>query len=282
MCSTVKSPYMKIPTGVSWLICALCVVASLAAARATELYNLDFTPPDLGTYQVTLGNPLVQSSVGPFTDALVFDAVTNGGQIRLPIAMSAPEYELQFDVFAHNLVNSDYSFGMFLDGTTVRSVDFHGGLNSVYVYQANPFLNLPLASLTNDSVYHLDISLDMQGLVWSVTINGNPLFNGPLSGAGLQDIRFGISPWIGGASNAPGTFVALDNVLVSAEPEPSVAGLAAAGILLWLALRSYAVLARASRLRVSETTIFETHRRDACATNFAAIDKSKSGNGWEK
>jgi hypothetical protein len=242
--SIVKLPYMKIPAGVpeqrtnlKLLILALCVAASPAAARGTELYNLDFTPPDSGTYQVTLGNPTVQSSVGPFTDALVFHAVTSGEQIRLPIAMPAPEYDLQFDLFAHNLANSDYSFGVFLDGTTIRSVNVHGGLNSVYVYQANPFLNLSLMSLTNDATYHLDVLLDLQSSVWSVAVNGTSLFNGPLGGAGLQDVRFGIAPWIGGAVDAANTYVALDNVLVATVPEPSVVGLAAAGILLWLQLR---------------------------------------------
>ena len=224
-------------TNLKLLIFALCVAASPAAARGTELYNLDFTPPDSGTYQVALGNPTVQSSVGPFTDALVFHAVTNGEQIRLPIAMTVPEYDLQFDLFAHNLTDSDYSFSVFLDGTAIRSVNFQGGLNSVYVYQGNPFLNLSLLSLANDATYHLDVLLDLQSSVWSVAVNGMSLFNGPLDGAALEDVRFGIAPWIGGAANTPDTYVALDNVLVATVPEPSFVGLAAAGILLWLQLR---------------------------------------------
>lgn len=242
--SIVKLPCMNIPAGGSeqrtnlkLLIVALCVAAAPAAARAGELYNLDFTPPDSGTYQMTLGNPTVQSSVGPFTDALVFHAVASGEQIRLPIAMPAPGYDLQFDLFAHNVANSDYSFGVFLDGTATRSVNFHGGLNSVYAYQSIPFLNLSLISLTNDATYHLDVVLDLQSSVWSMAVNGMSLFNGPLGGAGLPDVRFGIAPWIGGAANAPDSYVALDNVQVAAVPEPPVVGLATPGILLWLQLR---------------------------------------------
>ncbi len=242
--NVVKAANMKIQnadcgkgTKLKLAVCMFLAVVLPAVSRAIELYNLDFTPPDLGTYQVMAGNPTVQSSVGPFTDALVFDAVSGGEQIRLPIGITAPEYEFQCDVLAHNLLNSDYAFGVFFDTPTVNSVNFHGGLNSVYVYQSSPFLNLSLSSLTNDLVYHLDVTLDLQNSDWSVAVNGNSLFSGPLGGLALQDIRFGLAPWIGGAANAPNTYMALDNVIVSAVPEPATAGLAVAGVLLWLNLQ---------------------------------------------
>jgi hypothetical protein len=214
--------------------CFACLLISAAASRAVDLYNLDFTATELGTYQVTLGNPSLQSAVGPFADALVFDAVTGGEQIRLPVGTSGPQYEIQFDVLAHNLLNSDYSFGFYLDTATVHSVNFHGGLNCIYVYQPSPFLNYSLAPLVNDSVYHFDVGLNTQSSVWSVAINGTSLFDGPCDGAVLQDIRFGIALWIGGAANAPSTYVALDNVVVSLVPEPSSAALSFAGALAWL------------------------------------------------
>ena len=242
--SLVEVIYMKIhgavfAAGTSFrtFACFVYLFISAATLRAVDLYNLDFTPPDLGTYQVTAGNPTVQSSVGTFYHALVFAAATGGEQIRLPIGVTAPEYELQCDVLTHNLLNSDYAFGVFFDTPTVNSVNFDGGLNSVYVYQSSPFLNLSLSSLTNDLVYHLDVTLDIQNSDWSVAINGNSLFSGPLAGSALQDIRFGIAPWIGGTANAPNTFMALDNVIVSTVPEPTVVGLAAAGVLLWLKLQ---------------------------------------------
>jgi hypothetical protein len=226
-----KGTSLKLP------VCMFLAFISPAASRAVDLYNLDFTPPDLGTYQVMAGSPSVQSTIGPFTDALVFDAVSGGEQIRLPIGTIAPQYDIQCDILPYNLLNSDYAFGVYLDTAAVRSLNFDGGLNSIYVYQSSPFLNLSLSSLTNNSVYHLDITLDSLGSAWSVAINGSPLFNGSLDGTSLQDIRFGLAPWIGGAANAPNTYVALDNVIVSAVPEPTVAGLAAAGVLLWLKLQ---------------------------------------------
>ena len=225
---------MKIPNAVLGVFFAVTLPV---ASRAAELYNLDFTPPDLGTYQVMAGSPSVQSTIGTFTDALVFDAVSGGEQIRLPIGTTAPQYELQCDVLTHNLINSDYAFGVYFGTAAVRTVNFDGGLNSIYVYQSSPFLNLSLSSLTNDSACHLDVMLDSLNSVWSVAINGNSLFSGSLDSASLTDIRFGLAPWIGGAANAPNTCVALDNVIVSTVPEPAAAGLAAAGVLLWLILQ---------------------------------------------
>lgn len=220
--------------GLKSLISAIGILLSPAVASAVDLYDLDFTAPEIGAYQVTAGSPAIQASVGPFTDALVFDAVTGGGQIRLPIGTAWPRYEVQFDVLAHNLLNSDYSFGVYFDTAAVRTVNLHGGLNGIYLYQSSPFLNLSLASLANESVYHFAIALDAEASEWSVALNGNSLFSGACDAAALEGIRFGISPWLGGAANAPNTYVALDNVLVSAVPEPSAAALAAAGVLLCL------------------------------------------------
>ena len=233
----IRDAVCGIGTSLKLPVCLFLAIAPPAASRAVELYNLDFTPPDLGAYQVMAGSPSVQSTAGIFTDALVFDAVNGGEQIRLSIGVTAPQYELQCDVLAHNLTDSDYAFGVYFGTAAVRTMNFDRGLNSIYVYQSSPFLNLSLSSLMNDSVYHLDVTFDSPNSVWSVAINGTSLFNGPLDGASLQDIRFGLAPWISGAANAPNTYAALDNVIVSAVPEPTTAGLAAAGILLWLKLQ---------------------------------------------
>jgi hypothetical protein len=219
-----------------WLWCGLLACLSSALAPAEELYYLDFTPPDLGAYQVMAGNPTVQATAGPLTDALVFHAVSGGEQIRLPIGAAASQYDLQCDVLAQNLANSDYAFGIYFDTEALSTVGFSGAVNSIYVYQSSPFLSFSLASLNNDSVYHLEVMLDSLNSLGSVAINGTSLFSGPLGGTALQDIRFGLAPWIGGAADAPNTDVALDNVIVSV-PEPTAAALAATAILLGLTFK---------------------------------------------
>jgi hypothetical protein len=236
-----KELYMNVQTAVSEigtrlrpLVCAICVGILPPASRASALFDLDFTAPDLGAYQMVAGTPSIQASAGVFTDALIFDAVTSGEQIRLPIGVSGPRYEIGFDVLTHNLVNSGYSFGVYFDTPTVRSVNFHGGLGNVYLYQSFPFLNLSLASLVDDAVYHIDVALDAEHSAWSVVINGNPLFSGSCDAAAFQGIRFGTSRWLGSAADAPESYVALDNVRVSVVPEPSAAALAGCGVLAWL------------------------------------------------
>jgi hypothetical protein len=197
----------------------LLLLLAVQSVSATELYNLDFTPPDVGTYETVFGNPSVQSSVGPFTDALIFHAVTGYDQIELPIEISSPQYEIQFDVLTHNLLNSQYSFSVLLDTPEVRDVSFNGGLNSISVFQ--PFRESNVGSFLNDQVYHLDISVDLLANLWTVSIDGTQVSSNPINANELDSIRFSMSPWTVGASNAPGTYAALDNVVIDAVPEPS-------------------------------------------------------------
>jgi hypothetical protein len=207
-------------------LCKLIFIAALAVAggsvSATELYNLDFTPPEVGTYQTVFGDPSVQSPVGPFADALIFHAVTGYDQIELPIDTAGPRYDIQYDVLAHDLLNSQYAFTILLDTPEVRTVSFHGGLNSIYVFQPFPYTIANLADFANDQVYHFDISVDLEANLWSVAIDGTLMFANPINASSLEDIRFSMAPRIGGAVDAPGTYAALDNVLVSVVPEPSV------------------------------------------------------------
>lgn len=199
---------------------------------ATQLYNLDFSAPEVGSYQTVFGSPSVQSSVGPFSSALMFHAVTTYDQIRLPIEIAAPRYEIQYDVLVHNVVNSQYSFNILLDTPEVRTLDFHGGLNTIYVFQ--PYGSATLATLSNDRVYHVGISVNLPANLWTVSLDGVQEFASPINASSLQAIRFNMSPWIGGAGNAPGTYAALDNVTIEAVPEPGSGALASMGLLVWL------------------------------------------------
>lgn len=208
-------------------LCKLIFIAALAVAggslSATELYNLDFTPPEIGTYQTVFGDPSVQSPVRPFADALIFHAVTGYDQIELAIHTAGPRYDIQYDVLVHDLLNSQYAFSIFLDTPEVRTVSFHGGLNSIEVFQASPYTIANLADFADDQVYHFDISVDLEANLWSVAIDGTQMFANPINASSLQSIRFSMAPriWFG-AIDAPGTYAALDNVLVSVVPEPSV------------------------------------------------------------
>jgi hypothetical protein len=200
------------------------VLATLAVAScslsATELYNLDFAPPEVGAYQTVFGNPSVQPAVGPFTNTLVFQAVASYDQIRLPITTASPRYLIQYDVLAHNLLSSPYAFTMLLDtpddgiGIDVRSVSLHGGLQSVRVY--HPFAISNVVRFVNDQVYRFAILVDLESNLWSVTVDGTQRFARPLDALSLQSVRFDVSPTIGGVTDFPGTYAALDNIRIRA------------------------------------------------------------------
>ncbi len=220
---------MKIQCTLSVLGSALLASCSLSA---TELYNLDFTPPEVGIYQIVYGSPSVQSSVGPFADALVFHAVTSFDQIQLPIGVTSPHYDIQYDVLTHNLLNSQYDFSISLDGFVYHSVGFHGGLDGIEVYEPSPYTVEDVADFLDDEVYHVGISLDLTSNSWSVAVDGAEVFTSPLNSSSLDSIRFSLNPWVGGAVDAPGTYVALDNVVVTAVPEPSSGAVALVAALL--------------------------------------------------
>jgi PEP-CTERM motif-containing protein len=227
-------------------ICLLILFVTAGRLSATELYNLDFTPPEVGSYEVIFGKPTVQSSVGPFTDALVFHAVTTYDQIRLPITADAQQYNIQYDVFTHNLVNSQYTFDIALDTPQVRTVALHGGQNAIEVYQ--PFAGVTnIGALTNDQVYHFEIRIDLVANVWSVAVDGMQRFSHAFESSELRSLRFTMSPWIANASDAPGTYAALDNVVVTDVPEPSSAALALIGLVVGLGAVSVRSRFRARR-----------------------------------
>lgn len=192
---------------------------------ASEVYNLDFTSPETGNYQTVFGHPAIQSSIGPFADALIFQAVTEYEQIRLDVGNVAPQYDIQCDLMMHNLLGSQYAFSIILDydlnQNQYQSVSFHGGLNSIQVFSPSPFGVGMIGGFSNDQVYHFGIALDFDAELWSLEIDGNHSFSSQIDGSNLQSIRFSMAPWIGGALDDPGNYAAIDNVVVTAIPEPS-------------------------------------------------------------
>ena len=224
------APFRTLPPMNIRYLCLVFLFVATSRLAATELYNLDFTPPEVGSYQVVFGNPTVQSSVGPFTDALVFHAVSTYDQIRLPINSDALQYNIQYDVFGHNLVNSNYIFHMTLDTPEVRSVSLHGGQNRIEVFQ--PFVLANLGPFANDQVYHFEIRVDLVANLWSVLVDGTQRFSHTYDASDLQSIRFTMSPAVGGTGDAPGTYAALDNVVVTDVPEPGPFALFVIGLVL--------------------------------------------------
>ena len=220
---------------------ALCVQGQ---ASATVLYDLDFTAPEIGSYSTVFGSPTVVSSFDGLTDALLFHAVSSYDQIKLEVGAAAPGYQIGFDVVTHGLRNSQYLFTALLDTPEIRSVDFHGGLNSIYVFQ--PFSGSgTLQSLVDDAVYHLDLTIDLPANLWRISINDVPCFSSPINASDIGSIRFSLAPAILGAGDSPSTQVAIDNIRVDAIPEPSAYALTLSALVVLFGRRKPYPLPRA-------------------------------------
>lgn len=203
------------------LISIAAIISVGSSVCASELYNLDFQPPEAGTYITIFGSPTIQSSVGPFDRALVFDAVAQYEQIKLPVDVTAPVYRIGFDVLVHGLQGSMYAYTVLLDmlGSPypgVRTFSFHG------LFDAIEMINLGRVSPFSDDVaYHWEIVADFSGNRLSLTIDQAETFSTTINASALSSIRFNMGPWRSGSADAPGAYAALDNVRVTAVPEPS-------------------------------------------------------------
>jgi hypothetical protein len=210
-------------------ICFLLIVAwTPRSSCAALLYDLNFTPSEVGTYSVVFGSPTVVPAFEGLSPALLFQAVTTYDQIELNLGDGAPGYQIGFDIVTHGLQNSQYAFTTFLDTPQIRSLDFSAALNSIYVYQPDSGGG-QLEPLADDTIEHVAMTVDILHNLWTISINNVPLYSNPINAADIQDIRFSMAPWIGGATNGPGTQVAIDNVVINTIPEPSTRLLVALG-----------------------------------------------------
>ena len=199
------------------IFCALTCLAvgwfTARTASANELYHLRFDGSDVGAYQTRFGHPTVHRSIGPFTDALIFHAITDYDQIQLPITTADDHYDIQFDLLTHHLTDSQYAFTFFLDTPQVRSVDLHGG--NLSVFQPHTF-DGAVRHFADDHAYHFDITVDLPNNRWSISVNGKLRYTNHIDATALDSIRFSMAPWTGvDPSDAAETYVALDNVVVN-------------------------------------------------------------------
>ena len=199
----------------------------------TTLYDLGFTPDNINSYQVIFGSPTVVSSFEGLTNALLFHATTTYDQIELPIDTTAPEYQVDFDVVTHDLINSKYAFTMLLDTPEVRNTSLHGGLDALEVFQPNPYTVESLQSFADDTIYHLSFLIDLPNDSWEISVDGVSVYQNAIDATELDDIRFSMAPWYFNAPDDPNALAAIGNLQVEAVPEPSVSWLAlSAGVIM--------------------------------------------------
>ena len=90
-----------------------------------------------------------------------------------------------------------------------------------------------IALWTDDQVYHFDISLDLESDRWTVAVDGAELYANRFNTSELESIRFNLAPsrpYDYDVAGYPASYVALNNVVVTAVPEPSAVVLLAMGL----------------------------------------------------
>lgn len=167
------------------------------------------------------------ASAAPSTmmfEPISLPAVAGGSSFSVPVPAAAGPIEVTCDVSLWDGIDSDYAFALRLPGQEAHSVIFHGGLGIVYLFQNGPFVNQVVARLTDDHTFQLEVAIDADANVWSVSIDGAPAFANAWNGAPPDSLHFSMAPWISGASDRPGSFARIDNLHVTI-PEPTALGL---------------------------------------------------------
>jgi hypothetical protein len=202
---------------------------------------------------VIFGSPEVTHVFGAATDnQLVFNSPAGGyEQVKLnwPSApISGGDYQISFDLMTQNLIDSQYSFTMALDTPIIQNLDIGGYGNWISAF--NPMATGPsvfgnVGHLSDDTLMHVGIDINLNQSLWTITVNGVGQYQGAFytSGGGINDLRFNLSPWQGGAAPAPNISVALDNLQISSVPLPGAGGL------LMSALTAIAITARRQRIK---------------------------------
>jgi hypothetical protein len=199
-------------------VCLAMTALNVSMLSATEYMNMDFTPPEQGGYGTVFGTPSVESSVGPLQNALVFNAVTSYEQIRIDMPQNSRGYEIHYDVYTHNLRDSKYAFTVLFDTPEVRTMSFHGGLNRLSIYR--PGFSGYGPAFNDDQVYHVGMWIDFLNNTWTVSLDGVAFQPIAFDAAYIESIRFSMAPAFGSALDAPDTYVALDNLVITSVPEP--------------------------------------------------------------
>ena len=217
---------------------ALLPLLALAtmSAHGAMVYDITFEPPthQAGSAPATgsgparissidSGSPVVTASMPLLNgNSLEFAAGAPPVQISVQIDAGLTAFVLAFNLVSQNLHTSDFAFTVGLEGSEMPTLDFHGGFGSVYVFrplETNTFLQ-PFA---DGQRYLVEMTVDQPADAWRIAIDGSERFQGTLGTAGIGAITFGLAPWLGGAAADPSVKAFLDNVQVTAVPEPGTA-----------------------------------------------------------
>ncbi|MBV1877701.1 MAG: PEP-CTERM sorting domain-containing protein [Pseudomonadales bacterium] len=199
--------------------------------------------PDQVT-SVNANGPIISSTfAGNTNQSLLFDRGNpdNSKKITLEMGQGYDNYQLSYDVYTENLVDSLYVFTLLADTPSVRNLSFHGssGIDEFRPSTSDFIASQPFLDATT---YNILIDYDLKASQYSIWVN-NVIFGSAeftTSGDDIESFRFSYSNWHGSAGIAPDIIVQLDNILVTSQvvPEPGTLFLLSCG-LVGLCLRRF-------------------------------------------
>lgn len=210
--------------------------APAAASGVVLLYDVDFStpphivdqPPVVGFGDAprnrptanVFGRPLVVATVGALTDQPL--ALDHFGANRLEqtafglglsdggFADQFPSYHIEMKVVIETMP-ADAEFSIFTDAPTAHNVKFRSGGEIAAVVLGTGGYDVTIGSYTLGVPLFLEIDLDLGSQLWSISVDGSPLFTGafPSQAGNMRMMRLSMSTASGSS------LVAVDDIRIS-------------------------------------------------------------------
>jgi hypothetical protein len=249
------------PRVVGCIVCAFAAVAGCGslswAGPDVTLYDVNFngpphvvglTPvfgagsfprstPTSGGEIFPTGTAQVVSTFGLLTDTPVRLTAIDGspssptlGGVNLQFDLSDPQlasfnrFIASVDVFPSG-VSTSTGLGIFFDAPAIHKVEFSAD-GMLRVLDATG-LNQVIGPYQPRTVYNVRMTFDKAAAQWGASINGTPIYQGPVDATDLQMFRIAMTT----GSTEFTASAAVDNILITASvPEPGTLVLAVMGL----------------------------------------------------
>ena len=245
----------------------LAMPVAEAEAQPTVLYDVDFgspphtvgaepvvgfgafprpTPTLLSVLGAAESSATVVSAFGALSDQpLVLEG--DGGEssnVTLELALpDAESYHVELDLIVDALPTTADDFVVFIDAPSINRLVFEP-TGDLRVFNSAIGTTQTIGTFAFDTPLSLAMDFDQLTWSWSIALNGSSLFTGPAQGPGATKIRLVLARFAPSGTNPGFRRVALDDLLVTAVPEPARALLLAAAIAATAAVATFADVVR--------------------------------------